>query len=82
MASFAPLLAGLEAQCRVLRYDQRGQGRSLQAEGGEQAEQQDYTMSQQADDLEELGREAREDDAQDSGRNDADQDGLVALLFR
>jgi 3-oxoadipate enol-lactonase len=45
MESFAPLLAGLETQCRVLRYDQRGQGRSLQP-GLE-----DYSMSQQADDL-------------------------------
>jgi 3-oxoadipate enol-lactonase len=45
MDSFAPLLPGLEAQCRILRYDQRGQGRSAKVA-------EDYNMAQQADDLE------------------------------
>jgi 3-oxoadipate enol-lactonase len=45
MDTFVPLLSGLEAHCRVLRYDQRGQGSSPKAE-------QDYDMAQQADDLE------------------------------
>lgn len=45
MDTFAPLLSGLETQCQVLRYDQRGQGRSPKAA-------QDYSMAQQADDLE------------------------------
>ena len=42
--SFAPLLPNLELLCRVLRYDQRGHGRSP-------APQHDYDMTQQADDL-------------------------------
>jgi 3-oxoadipate enol-lactonase len=44
MDSFLPLLTGLERHCRVLRYDQRGQGLAAVSGG-------DYAMAQQADDL-------------------------------
>ena len=45
-------------------------------------QQQDAAGEQQADDLEKLRGEEREDDAQDRGGDDADQDRLVALLLR
>ena len=45
-------------------------------------EQQDAAGEEQAHDLEKLGREQREDDAQDGGGEDAEQDRLVALLLR
>lgn len=44
MDSFAPLMPALETQCRVLRYDQRGQGGAAPVEG-------EFGMAQQADDL-------------------------------
>ena len=51
MESFAPLMPELETQCRVLRYDQRGQGSSAAIET-------EYGMAQQADDLEQVLAEA------------------------
>ena len=45
-------------------------------------QQQDAAGEEQADDLEKLGGEKREHDAQHRGGDDADQDRLVALLLR
>lgn len=47
MDSFAPLMPVLETQCRVLRYDQRGQGGAAPVET-------EYGMAQQANDLEQV----------------------------
>jgi len=44
--------------------------------------EEDAAGQQQAHDLEELGGEEREDDAQHRRRNDAEQDRLVALVLR
>ena len=44
-------------------------------------EQQDAAGQQQADDLQQLHRDAGEADAQDRGGEDADQNRLVALVL-
>ena len=43
-------------------------------------EQEDAAGKQEAHDQEQLCRDEREDDAQDRGGEDADQDGLAALV--
>ena len=45
-------------------------------------QQQDAAGQEQAHDLEKLGRDQRENDTQDGGGENAEQDGLVALLLR
>ena len=45
-------------------------------------QQQHAAGEQQADHLQELGRDAGEDDAQGCGGDDADDDGAAALLGR
>lgn len=47
MESFAPLLSELETRCRVLRYDQRGQGGAALVDA-------EYGIAQQVDDLEQV----------------------------